>query len=68
MLPLAFRRSLLGLDHSDERTPRLIERLSQLKNRGERRLLLAQFKDADISTPQVSLEPEFFLPQARLLP
>ena len=67
VLPLALGNRQFGLDHPDERTTGLIKRLRQFEDRGERRLLLAQFEDAHISASQVGLKAKFFLRQACLL-
>ncbi len=45
----------------------MVERLGQFEDRAERRLLLAEFKDADVSSAQVCLKAKRFLRQARLL-
>ncbi len=67
-LPFAFGgASQLSLNHSNKGTAGVIERLGQLQDRAKRRLLLAEFEDADISAAQLSLEAKCFLRQARLL-
>lgn len=62
-LPLALGRRQFSLDHRDERAASLIERLRQFEDRGERRLLLTQFEDAHVRTPQVGLKAKPLLRQ-----
>ncbi len=46
----------------------MVERLSQFEDRAKRRLLLAEFEDADVSAAQLCLKAKRFLRQASLLP
>jgi hypothetical protein len=64
-LPLALGRRQLCLDHSDQGTAGLVESLRQFEDRGERGLLLAQFEDAHVCAPKISLKAKFLLRQAR---
>ncbi len=46
---------------------RLLQRRSQFQDRGERWLLLAEFEDADVGSPQISLETKLLLREAGFL-
>ncbi len=67
-LPFAFGGAhQLRLNHSDKGTAGVVERLGQFEDRAKRRLLLAEFEDADVSAAQISLEAKRLLRQAGLL-
>lgn len=67
-LPFAFGgASQLSLNHSNNGATGVVERLGQFEDRTERRLLLAEFEDADVSAAQFCLKTKRLLRQACLL-
>lgn len=59
--------SQLSLNHSNKGAAGVVERLSQFEDRTKRRLLLAEFENADVGTAQVCLKAKRLLRQASLL-
>lgn len=67
-LPFAFGGAgQLSLNHSNKCTAGVVECLGQFEDRTKRRLLLAEFEDADVSTAKFCLKAKCLLRQARLL-